>query len=690
MIKVLNFGSINLNEIVVKKPQGIDICKSFNIDVSTVGCIFINGEKKDIRSVVKDDDVCQIIFLHDIMSQEVLNHSKGHLFAQSLKELFPLCQLGIGPATENSFFYDIKNIKNFSQEDIENVIKKMKENIFKKQDISLEFVTKEEAIEIFTNLNEKLKVDIINSLNDNERISLYRQGNFVDLCKGPHILNTGMIDCDSFSLENISEVQWKDSYIMQRIKFDSLYSKKHLEEFLVNKKEMEEYNHLNLGKKMKLFFFNKYSPGSVFWLPNGMKLRLKIIEYIRNKLVEYDYLEVRTPVLYRTAMWETSGHLEKYQENIFFTHTFRNLKKIHANKTAEEVIGCHTIYNDSIKLDINDMIHNESSDKTLFFLEKDDRSSAMKPMSCPAHLQIFQQMNLSYKDLPKRLSEFGHVHRNEPKGAMQGLTRIIEFTQDDAHILIRNKGDDIKEEFKKLFKLLKEIYEDFGFDKYEISFSDKPEHYIGNIESWDIAESAMKKTLIELNIPYIVNKGDGAFYGPKFDIFLRDNNNRKHQCCTIQLDFFLPEKFKITIINEEGEKEKPVLIHRAILGSIERFLGILLESYRGILPLWIAPIQIALIQINNKVNEYGEKIGKLLQINNIDYKTFTDDTLNHSIQCAIENERIPVIVIYGKKESDSLMVSVRVGNKKFNCSLDDFIKKTLSMIQNKHTTSPEY
>ncbi|MEM7617610.1 MAG: threonine--tRNA ligase, partial [Pseudomonadota bacterium] len=528
--------------------------------------IEVNGKLQDIYLPIENNATINIITPKSPEALEIIRHDAAHLMAQAVKELYPETQVTIGPAIENGFYYDFARKTPFSTDDFAKIEQRMLAISNRNEDVRREIWQRQDAIDFFQNQGESYKAEIIADLPENEKITLYRQGDFVDLCRGPHAPSTGKIKY--FKLMKLAGAYWRgdsNNAMLQRIYGTAWPSEKQLKDYLKQLEEAEKRDHRKLGKAMNLFHFSEEAIGQVFWHDKGWKLYQLLEQYIRDKLREHDYQEVKTPILVNRSLWEKSGHWDKFRENMFTS---------------------------------------ESEEKTL----------AIKPMNCPGHVQIFNQGIKSYRDLPLRMMEFGACHRNEPSGALHGLMRVRGFTQDDAHIFCTT--EQIQSETKAFCDLLLEIYKDLGFDEVAVKFSDRPEKRAGSDEVWDKAEEALKKAVEITGLEYSMNPGEGAFYGPKLEFVLRDAIGRDWQCGTIQVDFVLPERLNANYIGKDGEKHRPVMLHRAILGSLERFIGILIEQYNGNLPFWLAPEQIVVTTISESVNDYAEEVFKTLKDNN--------------------------------------------------------------------------
>ncbi|MDR2074769.1 MAG: threonine--tRNA ligase [Holosporales bacterium] len=541
----------------------------------------------------------------------ILRHSVSHILAYALKEIDPHIELAIGPSIENGFYYDVKSNMVFSIEDFENIENKMKEIINKKLNFERIEMKSSEAISLFKSMNQNFKVELIEDLNI-DTVSLYKVGNFIDLCKGPHIANTSLIPVDSFKLTSVSGAYWRgDSSrdMLQRIYGTAWNSKSEMESYFKLLEEASLRDHRKLGEELGIFHVDEEAVGSIFWLRNGCVLFNTVKEQIIKILKKYGYFLVQTPQLLNKNLWETSGHWDKFRENMFI---------------------------------VND----------------EDKIMAIKPMNCPGHIIIYRTGSIkSYRDLPVRMAEFGICHRNESSGSLHGLMRIRAFMQDDGHVFCTR--DQIISETEDTYAALKELYALFGFSDITVKFSDRPEKRAGSDEVWDIAEQSLLKAADASGLEYTINKGEGAFYGPKLEFVLKDCLGRDWQCGTLQCDFVLPERFGIYYIDSAGEKQTPVMLHRALVGSLERFIGILIEHYAGKFPFWLAPVQIAVASVTEEFATYAKKIANLLT--EADYRCILDisnEKIGYKIR-AHSTQKIPVIIIIGKKEEENNTISIR-------------------------------
>lgn len=586
----------------------------------------INGEQKDLNIPIEKDSTLNIITSKTEEGLDILRHDTAHIFAQAFKELYPEAQITIGPSIENGFYYDV-SCKEFkiSSDDFEKIEAKMHEIVKKSYEIKREEWGRDEAIKYFKSIGEHYKAEIISDLPKDEVISLYRQGDFLDLCRGPHALTTAFPKF--FKLTKIAGAYWRgdsNNEMLTRIYGTAWATKKDLDDYLFRIEEAEKRDHRKIGKAQDLFHLQDEARGMVFWHDKGWSLFVTIQNYIRNKLRKNGYGEVNTPILVDRKLWEASGHWEKFGENMFTS-------------------------------------------------ERDDEVLALKPMNCPCHVQIFNQGIKSYRDLPLRMAEFGSCHRYEPSGALHGIMRVRNFVQDDAHIFCEEEK--ITEETITFCNLLKEVYKDFGFTEIMIKFSTRPEVRAGSDEIWDKAEAALQKATEASGLEYTINPGEGAFYGPKLEFVLKDAIGRHWQCGTLQADYILPERLGAEYISESGEKKRPVMLHRAILGSFERFIGILIENFAGTFPLWLAPTQIVVLTITNDADEYAKSINKRFIEHNIRSDLdISSEKINYKVRKFV-SLRIPVLAVVGKREAEEGTVSLRIlgSEEKKTMKIDEVI-----------------
>ena len=570
----------------------------------------VNGELWDLLREISEDASVAIITAKDADGVELIRHDAAHIMAEAVLELFPDTQITIGPTIENGFYYDFKRDEPFSTEDLAVIEKRMGEIVDRDEVITREVWDRDEAIAFWKKENEPYKVELLEAIPDGEAVTFYRQGDFIDLCRGPHLPSTGKLG-KAFKLTKVAGAYWRGdsrNEQLQRIYGTAFGDAKQLKAHLHMIEEAEKRDHRKLGREMGLFHFQDVAQGAAFWHPNGWTLYQTVQTYMRSRLDKADYVEVNTPELVDRGLWEASGHWEKFREHMFIS---------------------------------------ESEDKIL----------AIKPMNCPCHVQIFRQGIRSYRDLPLRMAEFGSCHRNEPSGALHGLMRVRAFTQDDAHIFCTE--DQITDETKAFCDLLLSIYKDFGFTDVMVKFSDRPETRAGADEVWDQAEAALKEATEATGLDWELNPGEGAFYGPKLEFVLRDAIGRDWQCGTLQVDFVLPERLDAAYIGEDGEKHRPVMLHRAVLGSFERFIGILIENYAGKFPLWLAPAQVVVATITSDADEYAKKVLDTLKGAGLKAEAdFRNEKINYKIR-EHSHAKIPVILVVGKKEADDGTVAMR-------------------------------
>ena len=569
----------------------------------------VGGNLVDLDHRIDGDQSVCIITPEDPRGVEILRHSCAHLLAHAVKTLYPSAQVTIGPVIEDGFYYDFSYAAGFEETDLEKIEKKMYELVSSKLPISRSTMPRDEAVALFKAGGENYKAEIISAIPEDEMISLYTQGEFTDLCRGPHVPSTGHLK--AFKLTKLAGAYWRgDSTkeMLQRIYGTAWPDKKQLDAYLTRLVEAEKRDHRKLGKQLGYFHFQEEAPGMAFWHAQGWTLFQLVETYVRNLLEEYDYQEVHTPQVLNRRLWERSGHWEKFRENMFTTHV-------------------------------------------------EDQDYAIKPMNCPGHVMIFNQGIKSYRDLPLRISEFGICHRNEPSGTLHGLMRGRSFTQDDAHVFCTE--EQIGSEVSTLIDLTYRMYNDFGFDDIEVALSTRPENRVGDDLLWDRSEKALATALEEKEIPFTVQEGEGAFYGPKHEFVLRDSIGRRWQCGTIQLDFSMPSRLGAEYVAEDGTKKVPVMIHRAILGSLERFIGILMEDTEGKLPAWLSPVQLIVCNIGPRQREYALSVQKHLKNHDLRVEC---DLRNEKIGYKIRHatlRRIPFILVVGDKEIDAESVNVR-------------------------------
>ena len=574
----------------------------------------VDDKMVDTSHVIQQDARLSIITDRDEEGVEVIRHSTAHLLAQAVKELFPEAQVTIGPVIENGFYYDFAYKRTFTPEDLEKIEKKMGE--LAKQDfpVSRKVMARDDAIDFFRDMGEDYKAEIISDIPQGEEISLYQQGEFIDLCRGPHVPNTGKLK--AFKLMKVAGAYWRgdsDNEMLQRVYGTAWTDKKALKAYLHRLEEAEKRDHRKIGKVMNMFHTQEQAPGMVFWHDNGWRVYLQIQDYIRAKLRDHGYEEVHTPSVIDRSLWEKSGHWEKFHDDMFIT-------------------------------------------------ESEKRTFAIKPMNCPAHIQIYNQGLKSYRDLPLRLAEFGSCHRNEPSGTLHGLMRVRGFVQDDAHIFCTE--EQILDEVSDFIDLLYEVYSDFGFEDVILKLSTRPEKRVGDDSLWDKAEKALEEALDQKQLQWELQPGEGAFYGPKIEFSLKDCLDRVWQLGTIQLDFSMPDRLGASYVAEDGSKHVPVMLHRAILGSLERFIGILIEHYAGSLPLWLAPQQAVVLNITDKHADYAKKVEETLKNQGVRVKS---DLRNEKIGFKIREhtiQHVPYLLVVGDREAESDTVAVRTRSGK--------------------------
>ncbi|WP_033069589.1 threonine--tRNA ligase [Thalassospira australica] len=595
--------------------SGFDVAKSISSSLAKKSfAIIVNGEVRDLAREIDTDATIEIVTKGHQEVLPLIRHDCAHVMAEAVQELYPDTQVTIGPSIENGFYYDFARETPFTPDDLVKIEKQMHKIIERNEPIVREVWDRNEAIKFFLEKGEKYKAEIIEDLPETETITCYRQGDFIDLCRGPHAPSTGKIG-KAFKLMKVAGAYWRgnsDNEMLQRIYGTCWENKDDLDAYLHMLEEAEKRDHRRLGREMDLFHMQEEAQGSVFWHDKGLKLYRKVETYIRDRLDDAGYQEVRTPQLVDRVLWEKSGHWEKFRENMFTT-------------TPDD----------------------DDPEKVL----------ALKPMNCPCHVQIFRLGSKSYRDLPLRMAEFGCCHRNEPSGGLHGIMRVRQFIQDDAHIFCTE--DQIVSETKIFCDLLKSVYKDFGFTDILVKFSDRPEVRAGSDEIWDKAETALREAAEEAGLALEVNPGEGAFYGPKLEFVLRDAIGRDWQCGTLQADFVLPERLDASYMGEDGEKHRPVMLHRAILGSLERFIGILIENYAGRLPLWLSPVHAVVCTITNEADDYAKEVKAALEAKGL---TVELDTRNEKINYKVREHshaKVPMILALGKREAEEKTASVR-------------------------------
>ncbi|VEB33227.1 threonine--tRNA ligase [Legionella cherrii] len=569
----------------------------------------INDRLVDTSFLIENDCALVILTEKQEESLEVIRHSTAHLLAQAVKSLFPTAQVTIGPVIEDGFYYDFAFQRAFTPEDLESIEAKMTELAKANYPVVRRELPRNEAIQYFKSIGEEYKAKIIADIPENEVLSLYKQGDFEDLCRGPHVPSTGFLK--AFKLTKLAGAYWRgdsNNEMLQRIYGTAWADKKSLADYLFRLEEAEKRDHRKLGKSLELFHFQDIAPGMVFWHPKGWTIYQELERYMRNRLVDFGYQEIRTPQLVDKVLWEKSGHWANFRDEMFVTET-------------------------------------------------ENRHYAVKPMNCPCHVQVFNQGLKSYRDLPLRFSEFGNCHRCEPSGALHGLMRVRNMVQDDAHIFCTE--DQIQSEVAMMLELVQSVYADFGFSEIKYRLALRPEKRVGSDDVWDKAEGALKQAMKDRQIEWVDAPGEGAFYGPKIECSLADCLGRIWQCGTIQVDFSMPGRLDASYVAEDGSKQIPVMLHRAILGSFERFMGILIEHYAGKLPLWLSPVQTMILTISEKQNEYAKKITQILQKRGI---RANYDLRNEKIGFKIREhtlQKVPYLLVIGDKEVESNQVAVR-------------------------------
>ncbi|GAA4843115.1 threonine--tRNA ligase [Paenibacillus vulneris] len=596
----------------------------------------LNGKLVDLNRPIEEDSLVEIVTLDSQEGLEVYRHSTAHLMAQAIKRIYgqKAVKLGIGPVIADGFYYDIDIEKPLSTDDLAKIEQEMEKIVQENLPIVRREVSREEAIQTFEKLEDPLKLELIRDLPEDAVISMYDQGEFFDLCRGPHLPSTGRIK--AFKLLNVAGAYWRGdskNKMLQRIYGTAFPKRADLEKHLHLLEEARKRDHRKLGKELGLFMFSEEAPGMPFYLPKGMAIRTQLENYSRELQLKKDYDEVRTPFMMNQRMWEQSGHWDHYHENMYFT-------------------------------------------------EVDDTSFALKPMNCPGHMLIFKNSLHSYRELPIRLSEFGQVHRHEFSGALNGMMRVRTFCQDDAHIFVR--PDQIEEEIGRVIALIDQMYQVFGFE-YKIELSTRPEDSMGSEELWQQAEASLQNVLEHRGIEYRLNEGDGAFYGPKIDFHILDALGRSWQCGTIQLDFQMPEKFDLSYIGEDNQKHRPVVIHRAIYGSIDRFIGILTEHYSGAFPVWLAPVQAKLLPVSDNYIDYALQVKKQLEDAGIRVEVdIRSEKLGYKIREA-QLEKVPYMLVLGESEKNSGQAAVRSRGEGDQgvMSIAQFVEQISAEIRNK-------
>ncbi len=610
---------------------GADIAESISKSLAKAAlAIYINGALSDLSLPIMQDAEISLVTRKENEALELIRHDCAHVMAEAVQKLFPGTQVTIGPNIENGFFYDFARNEPFSSEDLEVIEKEMRKIVERGAAFEREVWDRNEAIQYFTDKGEMYKAELIRDLPESEDIKIYRQGDWLDLCRGPHMPSVKHVGT-AFKLLKVAGAYWRgnsDNAMLTRIYGTAWRDDKELKAYLTQLEEAEKRDHRKLGAEMDLFHLQSEAQGSVFWHAKGYLIWQQIEQYMRRRLNNAGYQEVKTPQLMHSKFWEQSGHWQKYREDMFV---------------------------------VPDVVPNTEEDGPIF-KEEPKEFLALKPMNCPAHVQIFKQGIKSYKDLPIRMAEFGCCHRNEAHGALHGLMRVRQFTQDDAHIFCRE--DQILSESIEFCELTKAIYKDLGFNDFKVTLETRPEERIGSDELWDKAEKGLMDAMDAIGMEYEICEGDGAFYGPKLGFIIRDAIGREWGCATLQLDFNLPERLDAVYIGEDGQKHRPVMLHRAILGSIERFIGILIESYAGKLPLWLAPVQCVVAPIVSEFDDYAQEVCDQLQALGIRAEI---DTRNEKINYKVREhsvKKVPALFVVGERERENRTVAIRrLGSK---------------------------
>ncbi|WP_435149014.1 threonine--tRNA ligase [Candidatus Pelagibacter bacterium nBUS_32] len=617
----------NLN--FLDKVTGLQVAEKISKTLAKQAMVIsIDGDLKDLDFLIEKDCSLKIFTSKNPEGLETIRHDTAHILAMAVQELFPGTQVTIGPVIENGFYYDFARKEPFTEDDLIKIEKKMKDIVDRNEITKREVWERDKAILHFKERGETYKAELIEAIPKNEDVSIYFHGDWHDLCRGPHLSSTGKIG-KFFKLTKVSGAYWRgdsNNEMLQRIYGTSWATQKDLDEYLKRIEEAEKRDHRKLGKEMDLFHFREESPGSVFWHEKGWALFQKLINYMRSRQDDAGYKEVNTPEVLDRLLWEKSGHWEKYGENMYTSET------------------------------------------------PDEKIFAIKPMNCPGHIQVFNQGLKSYRDLPLRITEFGKVHRYEPSGALHGLLRVRAFTQDDAHIFCSE--DQITSECLNVTNLILDIYKDLGFENVILKYADRPEVRVGDDEVWDKAEASLLKAVKASKLEYSINKGEGAFYGPKIEFVLRDAIGRDWQCGTLQVDLNLPGRLDASYVDNDGTKKVPVMLHRALFGSLERFIGILIEHYAGKFPFWISPLQTVVIPISEEFDEYAIEVSKKIKQAGISSNV---DLKKHNLNYKIRDHslaKVPLLLICGKKEVDSNSVTIRRldTNKQENMDLKLFLK----------------
>ena len=613
-----------------KKVTGLEVAEKISKSLSKSALLIsIDGKLKDLNTVIEKDCSVKIFTSKDKEGLETIRHDTAHVLAMAVQELFPGTQVTIGPVIEDGFYYDFARKEPFTDEDLNKIENKMRDIVERDEKTTRQVWPRKKAIDHFKKIGEIYKAEIIKSIPEGEEVSIYFHGKWHDLCRGPHLTSTGKIG-KFFKLTKVSGAYWRgnsNNEMLQRVYGTSWSTQKDLDDYLKRIEEAEKRDHRKLGKLMDLFHFREESPGAVFWHEKGWTLFQKLVSYMRYKQDQAGYKEINTPEILDRSLWEKSGHWEKFGANMYTS---------------------------------------ETPDQKIF---------AIKPMNCPGCVQVFNQGLKSYRDLPFKMSEFGKVHRYEPSGALHGLLRVRAFTQDDAHIFCTE--DQITKECLSVTNLILEIYKDLGFENVILKYSDRPDLRVGDDAVWDKSEAALIKAVEASKLEYSINKGEGAFYGPKIEFVLRDAIGRDWQCGTLQVDLNLPARLGASYVDKDGSKKIPVMLHRALFGSLERFIGILIENYSGKLPFWISPLQTMVIPVSAEFDSYAKEVNKKIKKEGI---TSEVDLKNHNLNYKIREHslsKVPILLICGKKEVDSNTVTIRRldSNKQESMELNLFLKK---------------
>ena len=594
--------------------------------------IRLDGQLRDLKTVIERDCPLAIVTAKDAEALELLRHDAAHVMAEAVKELYPETQVTIGPSIENGFYYDFARPTPFTPDDLAKIEARMGEIVERNEDITCEVWQRDAAVKFFEGLGEKYKAEIIASIPGDQNITLYRQGAFIDLCRGPHLPSTAKLG-KAFKLMKLAGAYWRGdsrNEMLQRIYGTAWFDKKDLDAYLTMLEEAEKRDHRRIGREMELFHQQEEAAGAVFWHPKGWTIYRTVESYMRRRLEKTGYVEVKTPQLVDFSLWEASGHADKFVENMFTIKT------------------------------------------------QDDRHLAVKPMNCPCHVQIFRQGIKSYRDLPLRMAEFGSCHRYEPSGALHGIMRVRAFTQDDAHIFCTE--DQITSETVAFCELLKSVYADFGFSDIRVKFSDRPAKRAGSDETWDKSEKALLEASKAAGLETILNPGEGAFYGPKLEFVLRDAIGRDWQCGTLQVDSVLPERLEASYVAEDGGRHRPVMLHRAILGSFERFLGILIEHHAGRFPLWLAPVQLVVATIVSEADAFAAEVAAALTEAGLRVET---DLRNEKINFKVREHsvaKVPLMAVVGRREAEERTVALRRlgGNDQETVALEQLVAKLVA------------